>query len=459
MPVLPPLDPDFQPAALARQHYAALTARDPGRRLAILALTRPDGTVFRHELPLLSATHPQAELTFRHVERTLKFLLWQQGGNRVHLAGASEIANQLQAQYQPAGLRAFDHEFMGEKLFGEPFAILATDDVNDLPAARATSLAVGRHLDGCRIGFDLGGSDRKVAAVIDGEVVFAEETRWDPYFQSDPAYHLAGIQESLERAAAHLPRVDAIGGSSAGVYVNNEVRVASLFRGVSPEDFERHIRGLFFTLRERWGGVPFEVVNDGEVTALAASMSLGVNGVLGLALGTSLAAGYVTPAGGLTPWLNELAFAPIDHRLNAPRDEWSGDAGCGVQYFSQQAVARLVLAVGFSFPRELPLPERLVQVQEAMNGDDPRAHRIYESIGAYLGHTLALYTDFYAYDHALILGRVTSGAGGDIILREARRVVSVDYPVLGERLQLHTPDEKSKRHGQAIAAASLPALS
>lgn len=458
MPVQPPLDPDFQPAALARQHYAALTARDPGRRLAGLALTRPDGTVFRHELPLLSATHPHSELTFRHVERTLKLLLWQQGGNRVHLAGASEVANQLQAQYRPSGIRAFDYEFMGEKIFGGPFALIAADDVNDLPAARTTSLAVGCHLDGCRIGFDLGGSDRKVAAVIDGEVVFAEETRWDPYFQSDPAYHLAGIQESLERAAAHLPRVDAIGGSAAGVYVNNEVRVASLFRGVSPADFDRHIRRLFFTLRERWGGVPFVVANDGEVTALAASMSLGVNGVLGLSLGTSQAAGYVTPEGGLTSWLNELAFAPIDHRLNAPRDEWSGDAGCGVQYFSQQAVARLAPSAGFSFPCDLPLPERLVQVQEAMRNDDPRAKRIYESIGAYLSHALALYADFYAYDHALILGRVTSGAGGDVILREARRVLSVDYPELGERLYLHTPDEKNKRHGQAIAAASLPAL-
>ena len=57
----------------------------------------------------------------------------------------------------------------------------------------------------------------KAAALIDGEVVFSEETRWDPYFQSDPSYHLAGVRESLRRAAAHLPRVDAIGGSAAGI--------------------------------------------------------------------------------------------------------------------------------------------------------------------------------------------------------------------------------------------------
>lgn len=457
MKIIPPLDPRFLSAALWTRDYRRLVARDADARPFALALLQPDGSVFRHEESLLSAAHPEAPRTLRHVERLLKFLLWQKGGSRVLVAGAPDVAAYLKNTYGPSGVRAFDHAFMGEKIYGEPFTVEAVA-LDALPAARTASLSIGRNLGGCRIGFDLGGSDRKAAALIDGKVVYSEEITWDPYFQKDPAYHLDGVHDSLKRAAAHLPRVDAIGGSAAGVYVNNEVRVASLFRGVPPDAFDAHIRRMFFTLRERWGGVPFEVVNDGEVTALAASMSLGVNSVLGVSLGTSMAGGYVTPQGTITPWLNELAFAPIDYRPDAPRDEWSGDLGCGVQYFSQQGVARLAALAGFDFDPAIGLPERLVAVQNAMKADDPRARAIYETIGVCFGHALAHYADFYELRHVLILGRVTSGAGGEIILERARAVLDAEFPELSERLSLHTPDEANKRHGQAVAAASLPAL-
>ena len=259
------------------------------------------------------------------------------------------------------------------------------------------------------------------------------------------------------RAAAHLPRVDAIGGSSAGVYVNNEVRAASLFRGVSAEDFEKHIRRIFFTLRERWNHVPFDVVNDGEVTALAGSMSLQANAVLGIAMGTSEAAGYVDPNGHITPWLNELAFAPVDYRdpVDAPVDEWSGDHGCGALYFSQQAVARLAPAAGFSFG-SMPFPEQLVEVQKAIQSGDTRAGSIYETIGTCFGYSIAHYADYYDISNLLILGRVTSGEGGDIIINEAETILATEFPEL--RIKLVVPDEKTKRHGQAVAAASLAAL-
>ena len=266
------------------------------------------------------------------------------------------------------------------------------------------------------------------------------------------------MHDSLRRAAAHLPRVDAIGGSAAGVYVNNEVRVASLFRGVPPDLFDRHVRRMFFTLQERWGGVPFEVANDGEVTALAGSMSLGDGAVLGIAMGTSLAAGYVTPEGGITPWLNELAFAPVDYHPAAPRDEWSGDIGCGVQYFSQQAVGRLAAVAGFNFSAGMPLPEQLIEVQRAMASGDPRARAIYETIGTDFGYAIAHFADHYELRHVLLLGRVSSGAGGEIILDRARAVLRADFPERAEKIRLHTPDEKDRRHGQAVAAASLPAL-
>jgi predicted NBD/HSP70 family sugar kinase len=457
MKIIPPLDPNFVSAALWTRDYRRLVGRDAGARPFGLALIQPDGSVFRHEEPLLAADHAEAARTLRHVERMVKFLLWQKGGSRVLVGGAPEVAEYLKNDYSQSGDRAFDHAFMGGKVYLDAFVIEAVE-LDELPPGRSASLSIGRNLEGCRIGFDLGGSDRKAAALIDGKVVWSEEIAWDPYFQKDPGYHIEGVHDSLKRAAAHLPRVDAIGGSAAGVYVNNEVRVASLFRGVSPDDFATHIRRMFFTLAERWGGVPFEVVNDGEVTALAASMSLGVNSVLGVSMGTSMAGGYVTPEGTITPWLNELAFAPVDYRPDAPRDEWSGDRGCGVQYFSQQGVGRLAALAGFEFSADMGLPERLIEVQKAMAAGDPRARAIYETIGVCFGHALAHYSDFYDLRHVLILGRVTSGEGGEVILERARAVLRAEFPELAERIALHTPDENNKRHGQAVAAASLPAV-
>jgi predicted NBD/HSP70 family sugar kinase len=264
--------------------------------------------------------------------------------------------------------------------------------------------------------------------------------------------------DSLTRAAAHLPRIDAIGGSAAGVYVNNRVKVGSLFRGVPEDVFKRRVRNMFLDIQRAWHDVPFEVVNDGEVTALAGSMSLGENSILGIAFGTSTAAGYVTSEGNITSWLNELAFVPIDYGPDAPVDEWSGDYGVGSQYFSQQCVGRLMSAAGIESPPDLPLPERLKRVQALMLDGDRRARRIYESLGTYLGYGVAHFATFYEIRHVLVLGRVTSGPGGDDIIAGARRVLEVEFPELAERIRFHVPGELDKRHGQAIAAASLPAI-
>jgi predicted NBD/HSP70 family sugar kinase len=326
------------------------------------------------------------------------------------------------------------------------------------PETKETGLPLGRHLDGCRIGFDLGGSDRKCAALIDGELVYSEELAWDPYFKTDPQYHYDEIDDSLRRAAAKLPRVDAIGGSAAGVYVDNEIRVASLFRGVPRELFDSRVRRMFFELQQAWGGIPFVVVNDGEVTALAGSMALEDGAVLGVSMGTSQAGGYVTPQGNITGWLNELAFVPVDFRPAGPLDEWSRDHGVGAQYFSQQAVNRLLPAAGIELPQEMPLAEKLVETQRLMAAGDTLARAIYESLGVYLGYGIAQYADFYELRHVLVLGRVMSGEGGDVILSTAHQVLKEEFPELEQAVRLHVPGEKEKRHGQAVAAASLPAI-
>lgn len=447
----PVLDPGFRPASLARRAFDR-QATVPVR----IALEQLDGSVFHQSLNVLPATVPGAGgINAFFVERFVKFLLWAYGGRNIYIDGPVEIAESLAKHYRDDATGRFDSEIIGERIYDAPIRVIPT---HSLPPAHATTAPLGRQLSGCRIGFDLGGSDRKVAAVKDGVVVFSEETVWDPYFQKNPQYHFDGIMESLRNAAAHLPRVDAIGGSAAGVYVNNRVKVASLFRGVSKEDFDRRIKDIFLDLRREWKGIPFEVVNDGEVTALAASMSLGVNSVLGISLGTSTAGGFVTADGNITSWLNELAFAPVDYRPDAPRDEWSGDFGCGVQFFSQQAVGRLLKPAGIEVDAALPLPEKLKEVQRLMAADDPRALRIYQTIGCYLGHGVAHYADFHDLRHVLILGRVTSGSGGDVILDVARKVLAVEYPELAARITFHLPDEKEKRHGQAIAAASLPRI-
>ena len=453
--ITPLLDPAFRPAVLATLAFKALVAASGTAMPIGLAIEQADGSVFRFSLKVLPDTHPQAAANARYVERFVKFLLWSRGGWRLHVAGPAALARSLASHYAETPTGRFDAHLVGERMFDHPLEVVHTDD---LPAARAETRPLGRHLDGCRIGFDLGGSDRKVAAVVDGRVVFSEETVWDPYHKPDPQYHFDGIMDSLQKAAAHLPRVDAIGGSAAGVYVNNRVKAGSLFRGVPTDVFDRRVRDLFLEIRRVWNDVPFEVVNDGEVTALAGSMALGRNAILGIALGTSTAAGYVTSEGTITSWLDELAFVPIDLNPAAPVDEWSGDYGVGSQYFSQQCVGRLMPVAGIEAAGDLALPEKLKLVQSLMAADDYRAHKIYETLGTYLGYGIAHFADFYDLHHVLVLGRVTSGTGGDIIVRGARAVLDEEFPALADQIRIHVPDETEKRHGQAIAAASLPAL-
>ncbi len=456
----PVLDPGFIAPVLWNKAFEAKVAETPGSHEIAIALTRLDGTCFRWSGKVLPHEGENIELNNRYVERIVKFLLWMKGGCTILVAGDDRIADMLAATYCKGGAREFDWDFIGKKIYDQSIEVKKVS-MDELPAENSTSVSLGRNLDGYRIGFDLGGADRKCAAVVNGEVVYSEEVVWDPYHQKDPMYQLEGVDDSLLRAARHLPQVDAIGGSAAGVYVNSEPRVGSLFRGISPEDFENVIRRMFYTLKDRWSErmgkeVPFEVVNDGEVTALAGAMGMNDDAVLGVAMGTSLAAGYVDPEGHIMPWLNELAFVPVDYQHDETSvDEWSQDMGVGARYFSQQAVARLAPRAGFEFG-DMPFPEQLKKVQAAMLEGDERARRIYETIGVEFGYTIAYFADFYSVRNLLFLGRVATGEGGQIIIDKANEVLKGEFPQLS--ITLCVPDEKTKRHGQAVAAASLPKL-
>ncbi|MFO7534510.1 MAG: ROK family protein [Kiritimatiellia bacterium] len=453
--IAPELEPAFRPAVLFNRAFRALTAATPGSPAVGLVLEQADGSRFRFETAVLPEAHPRSSDNLFFLERMIKFLLWSRGGHRLYLAAPASLTRRIREHFATTSTGKFDAEIMGSRIYEQPFEVVACSP-DELPAPCETTKPLGRHLKGCRIGFDLGASDRKVAALIDGEVVFSEESPWSPVGETDPQWHFDQIMDSLKQGARHLPRVDAIGGSSAGVIVSNRIKVASLFRGVPRPLFETRVKNIFLELKAAWKGIPFEVVNDGEVTALAGSMSLGVNSLLGVAMGSSEAVGYVTPEGNITSWLNELAFAPVDCNPEAVADEWSGDRGVGALYFSQQAVGRLVGKAGIPLPTEMTLPVRLEQVQALMKNADPRAARIYRTIGTYLGYTIAHYADYYALQHLLILGRVTSGYGGTLLLDTAKAVLEQEFPELAEQVHIHIPDEKMKRHGQAVAAASLP---
>jgi predicted NBD/HSP70 family sugar kinase len=449
----PPLDADFRPAILADRSFRNLADKE-GVPL-VIGLERTNGQFSRVEINVLPETHPLAESNFFYTERLVKFLLWQRGAYKVYIGGPRPVGDFIRNAYSATGRQKFDHHFMGKQVYERTFEV-TTCRVDDVPAARETGQQLGRHLDGCRIGFDLGASDRKVSAVVDGKVVYSEEVVWEPRKHADPEYHYQQIMEALKTASARMSHLDAIGGSSAGIFINNRPMVASLFRAI-PEDRYHEVRDLFLRIRGEMG-VPLEVINDGDVTALAGSMSIEDNGILGIALGSSEAAGYVDMDGDITGWLNELAFAPVDYSPSAPIEEWSGDRGCGASYFSQQGVFRLAPKAGIEIPAQITDADKLKFVQDKLEAGEDGATKIWQSMGVYLGYGLAHYADFYDLKHVLILGRCTSGRGGELLLEEAGAVLRSEFPELLERVQLHLPDEKIRRIGQSVAAASLPSL-
>jgi len=428
--------------------------RAAGETQVRIAVEREAGLVSVFDT-VAPARDTDPESTFRMLERVVKFLVWSRGGWRVHFQGPAAVGRRLKTEYAEGGPRAFDARIMGG-VYERPFEV-ALHSPATFPEPRETVHFPGGFVDGLRIGFDLGASDYKVAAVIDGEPVWSEEIPWTPGEQADPEYHYRHIQAGLKKAAGHLPRVDAIGGSSAGIIIGRQVRIASLFRSVPPAEFETKVKGLFDRLAAEWG-VPFEVLNDGEVTALAGRLSLGDTAVLGVAMGSSEAAGFLDEEGHIPGWLDELAFAPVDLDPEAPLDEWSRDRGVGANYFSQQAVGRLAAAAGLSFPDGMKLPERLKEVQSLVARGNMPAARVFERIGEYLGHTIPWYEVFYRFRNLLLLGRVLSGPGGAIIVEKAGQVLRAEHPATAARVRIHLLDEKSRRVGQAVAAASLPEI-
>ena len=445
---IPVLDPEFTPILRFNQAFLK-TASKP----VSIAVERADGQMATTHT-FIHGTPEMAEADRYYIDRLVKTELWMKGGFRIYV-NDKDVCDYLKSVYCKGGAREFDWDYFAN-VFEHPFEIILTDKV---PESMDISKPMGGHLEGCRIGFDAGGSDRKVSAVIDGETVFSEEVVWFPKITADPDYHYDGIVSALKSAAAHMPRVDAVGVSSAGVFINNRTMAASLFLSVPKELYDAKVKDIYIrAIRDTFGDIPYAVYNDGDVSALAGTMSLNDTNVLGIAMGTSEAVGYVNEEGCITGWLNELAFVPVDANPEAMEDEWSGDIGCGVKYFCQDGVIKLAPRAGIELDESLSPAEKLKVVQKLMEEGDRRAAQVYESIGVYLGHTLAYYYEKYGFRYVLLLGRVMSGKGGDLLLEKCQQVLNDEYPEAAAAFKLTLPDEKFRRVGQSMAAASLPEM-
>ena len=423
-----------------------------------IAWEREDGKVFRYDLPIPRRLDPKAAKQVSYVvERIAKFIVWSAGGWKLYLAGPDAVVKPVAKAYTKKGARAFDYDFF-TAIYGRPVEAVVVP-LKAMPETNESPKAVKTVADGCRIGFDLGASDFKISALRNGKVVFSKEFPWDPRNNADPEYHYSKLTAGLKEAAASLPRVDAIGGSTAGTLVGQKMGIASLFRAIkerNPSKFEE-AQNMFFRIEKDWG-VPFAIYNDGDVTALAGMITMGRKGILGVAMGSSEAVGYVDMKGRMTGRISELAFAPVDFNPKAPKCEWSGDAGVGAMAFSQQAVNWLAQKYGFRFPKEMALPERLKVVQAAMEKGDEKALQVYIQIGRFLAHAIPWYNEFYDYENMMILGRVTSGLGGSVILETAKAMLKDVYPEWSEKIDIFMPDEKARRLGQSVAAAQIPVI-
>jgi predicted NBD/HSP70 family sugar kinase len=428
-------------------------AAPAGAEVLTIALERDRGYVSRYDLPLPTRNQSAPEIIFL-AERIVKFMLWSSGGWRVMLSGPPKVCQAIKSAYSPNGARKFDCRFMS-RVYGCK-TIVERLPFNEIPQGHERALMMDRNIGGNRLGFELNVDDVKVCAVRNGREIFSAEFSWEPSAQRDPEYHYSRINAVLQMAASHLRRVDAIGGSTPGIVVDNRIKAATIFRAVPESNFDA-ARDIFIRLADEWQ-LPVEVANNGDIAALSGLIDMGRKGVLGIRFGNSEAGGYIDNRGCLTGRLNELAFAPVDLHPSAPRDEWSGDIGVGSQYFSQPAVNRIALKKGIHFPAKMPLDQRIVRIQEKMLEGDSAALNVFQQIGLYLGYTIPWYREFYDCNHFMILGGVTAGLGGVLMQETARLILHDRFPELAEQVDVLTQVEKIRKSGQAFAAATLPLL-
>lgn len=474
-PALPaPLDPNFSPVYLAKKQYLAAT-KDCKDKLS-WALVRADG-VARYELPVFPDGHEDVGASVYLAAVLIQEMIWQRSAHTLMLHGPAGICGALQLAYAPGGMCEFEATSM-PNVCGtpeRPFAVTICQKATDLPAAKDTPQKCGTDASGCRLAFDLGKSDIKVVAIKDNEVLYSKETEWD-VTNPDPDYHFKAIVAAMQLGKDALPRVDAIGGSATGtVSGDNGATWCDIFPNVPPDVYKEKVVDIFKRIaKEVAGDVPLKVINDGEVTALAAVKKLGGKGkVMGISMGSSEGGGYANADGDLMGWINELCYLKLDMNPEAPTDPWTKGAYRGIShmYLGQRGATKLAPAAGVACPEDQTYPHpdmctikhenhaqclKLIQAAMKDPAQEPQVRKLYETVGVYLGYALAQYLEFYEIEHVMILGRVSKGAGGDIMLDTAKAVLAIEKPEC--KVEFHTADDHFKAVGQCIAAAALPEL-
>merc|ERR1711912_144384 len=341
------------------------------------------------------------------------------------------------------------------------------EKLEDLPAAKDAPQVCGKNADGCRLAFDLGKSDIKTVAVKDGEVVYSKETEWD-VTNVDPDYHYKAIVDALMLAKATLPKVDAVGGSATGTVSGaNEATWCDIFPNVPPDVYKAKVVDIFVRIaKELAGDVPLKVINDGEVTALAAVQKIKKGNVMGISMGSSEGGGYANAEGNLMGWINELCYIKLDMNPKAPTDPWTKGAHRGIShmYLGQRGATKNAFKIcdvpeNYKYPhpdmcaiKHEDHAQCLKLIQQAMKDNPDKTADLYKTCGVYLGYGLAQYCDKempapYEIEHVMILGRVSKGAGGDIMLKTASEVLEKEFPDL-PKITFHTADDHFKAVGQ-----------
>merc|ERR1712228_1150148 len=286
------------------------------------------------------------------------------------------------------------------------------------------------------------------------------------------------MKATIERAKEKgFGDIQAIGGSATGtVSADNEATWCDIFPNVPPDVYKAKVVDIFKRMaKEVAGDVPLKVINDGEVTALAAVQKMGGKGnVMGISMGSSEGGGYANGDGNLMGWINELCYVKLDMNPDAPTDPWTKGAHRGIShmYLGQRGATKLAAKAGVKVPENLVYPHAdmctithenhaqcLKLIQKAMTDpeQEPTVRKLYETVGVYLGYGLAQYSEFYKIDHCMILGRVSKGSGGDLMLGVAKKVLETEFPEYAG-IQFHTADDHFKAVGQCIAAAALPEI-
>jgi len=470
-----PLDPGFAPVVLAKREYRK--AAEGCADTFYFALPRPDGCA-RGELKVFPEDDRRYQASVILAGVMIQELIWMCGATELQLSGPAKFCETMKTAFSKGGTYEFEADVM-PKAFGTPEKTFEVKIVaaGDMPAKKDSPQVCGKTANGCRLAFDLGKSDIKTVAIKDGEVLDSKETEWD-VTNVDPDYHYKAITDAMratiDRAKANgFGDIQAVGGSATGtVSGDNEATWCDIFPNVPPDVYKAKVVDIFKRMaKDIAGDVPLKVINDGEVTALAAVQKIGKGNVMGISMGSSEGAGYANSDGNLMGWINELCYVKLDMNPKAPTDPWTKGAHRGIShmYLGQRGATKNAYKIcdvpeNYKYPhpdmctiKHEDHAQCLKLIQAAMKDNPEKASDLYKTCGVYLGYGLAQYCEFYSIEHVMILGRVSKGAGGDLVLQTASEVLATEFPHL-PKITFHTADDHFKAVGQCIAAAALPVI-